>query len=188
MPPNIENRTTGAALLYALWNLSRNLTTGSHGSMTRMRPLQAGHRSFFLDREADISVSETQRSMQASCASSVQGQALTQVASGVSVELRRQMKQTCMLGSEMDGCRFGVGGAAVRFLAGWAPSAGLGGWDSSIAESVLLSAWSSPELGGFSMAGSPCWLAIVTGRGLVCRERSATRARDGGRVYGQRAR
>lgn len=95
-PVRIPSRIAGVTRLYILCSLSRIPTKRSRGSTVLILPLQAGHRSdFVLSR----SCSAIHRSMQSSCASSVQGQAFTQTALGTSVGFCRQMKQLRRLGS-----------------------------------------------------------------------------------------
>jgi hypothetical protein len=78
----------------------------------------------------------------------VQGQGFTHVASGVSIEFWRQMKQTWRLGSDMEGCRRGVGMAG-----GWDDDGcwfvGLE-WESSRPELVVFSAGAIGD-GGLSV-------------------------------------
>lgn len=86
----MPKRMAGVTRLYILCILSPKAINRSCGSIVLIFPLHAGHRSeFVLSR----SCSAIHVNMQSSCASRVQGHALTQTVFGVSAGLWRQIKQ-----------------------------------------------------------------------------------------------
>src|SRR6266566_4177464 len=131
-----------------------------------MLSLQAGQRSLFLDPAAFPSISATQRSMQSSWASRVQGQGFTHSASGVSTELSRQMKHTRTLGSDSEGCRRREG-MADGSLVGAAASSGLDGGGTPGAFSALLPRGDMGAVAGSTLASISDSLAITSSRSSI---------------------